>query len=192
MYRLTDRFDDGTIGIKDCLDSTQLVDILSEINGDVNAGSAMDALERLSDYEDTGETPESIKNLLGIARDQSNFIINSGLGNTKKELDYWKTEAKKAMAQLGEIKIAEEQGLLVKLPCKVGDKTYIVFNDMGELFITEGWYLSEITITENDVIYEFDCYKTGDHESRNLNSFGKTVFLTREAAEEALKGGASK
>lgn len=95
---------------------------------------------------------------------------------------------KDAWNKLAEYEEAEEQGLLIKLPCKAGDKVSIVFNDYGELFITEGWVITEIIITTNDALCEFDCYETGDHESRSLNSFGKTVFLTRAEAEQALKG----
>lgn len=91
--------------------------------------------------------------------------------------------------KLDEYKQAEEQGLLIKLPCSVGNTVYIVFNEYGELFIQEGWAVTEITITGDDILFDFECFQTEESESRNIDSFGKTVFLTREAAEEALKGG---
>lgn len=71
---------------------------------------------------------------------------------------------------------AEEQGLLVRMPCKVGDTVYE---------LTEGFsiykpglhvYISEHTATELNI---YNWARRGD--------FGKTVFLTREKAEKALK-----
>lgn len=72
---------------------------------------------------------------------------------------------------------AEEQGLLIRLPCKVGDTIYIVFHNhtIGEStvvsfkMIAEGW-----AVKTTDWIYLF-------------TDFGKTVFLTREEAETKLK-----
>lgn len=88
---------------------------------------------------------------------------------------------------LGEYEDLEEQGLLVKLPCKVDDEVIIVFNEYGELFITNGWIVTEITVIDSDAIFNFRCYETNDVEERSLNDFGKSVFLTREEAEKAIK-----
>lgn len=92
-----------------------------------------------------------------------------------------------ALNKLAAYEDLEEQGLLIKLPCKVGDEVIIVFNEYGELFFTEGWRVIEIIITDNDVIFNFRCYETNDEEERSLKDFGKTVFLTQEEAEKALK-----
>ena len=81
----------------------------------------------------------------------------------------------------------EEQGLLIKLPCKVGDTAILTFDDFGEFFITEGWQLVEITILEDDIMFDFKCYSTNDEEERSLKDFGKTVFLTREEAQKSIE-----
>lgn len=74
----------------------------------------------------------------------------------------------------------------IRPPCKVGDKMYYD----GELFAshckgqimesTVAFINTEVCSTfrgEVDMTFDFDC-------------FGKTVFLNREDAERALKGGA--
>ena len=82
-----------------------------------------------------------------------------------------------ALDKLATYEDAEEQGLLLKLPCKVGDTIYIVFynHTIGEsevvLFkmIAKGW-----AVKTNDWSYLF-------------TDFGKTVFITKEEAEAKLK-----
>lgn len=72
---------------------------------------------------------------------------------------------------------AEEQGLLLRFPCKVGDTIYIVFHNhtIGKSIvdsfkmIANGW-----AVKTNDWSYLF-------------TDFGETVFLTREEAEAKLK-----
>ena len=65
---------------------------------------------------------------------------------------------------------AEEQGRLVILPCKVGSHVYRVW-------ITDG---RNPEITEHDMS---DLL----HIVRWMDKFGKTVFLSHEEAEAALK-----
>ena len=64
----------------------------------------------------------------------------------------------------------EEQGLLLRLPCKVGDTVYRVSpigrDNIGKL---------RFKIIED----EFDVYQ--------LTAIGTVIFLTREAAEQKLK-----
>ena len=86
----------------------------------------------------------------------------------------------------------EEQGRLVVLPCKVGDTVYVI-----------DWYL-DCDIDGFDVC---DDYRKNDeiacgychhnvvkkfvserkYENQKIEDFGKTIFLTREEAEAALK-----
>ena len=75
--------------------------------------------------------------------------------------------------RLMEYEDEEEQGLLLRLPCKVGETVYrLQYVDDWEKpgFFTLG--VAETT---------FSIYL--------LSEFGKTVFLTREEAEAALKEG---
>jgi hypothetical protein len=77
-----------------------------------------------------------------------------------------------ALRKLGEYEKAEEQGLLVRLPCKVGDMVYKL------------WY------------YDGKPYKIQRHVIKTLSElcgtmeskkFGKSVFLTSEEAEKKLE-----
>lgn len=78
----------------------------------------------------------------------------------------------KVQQKLKEYEDLEEQGLLLKLPCKVGAKAY-------QLRIDNTKYLMS-----NKRVWEI---VETSFEIRNLESIGKTVFLTQEQAEEALK-----
>lgn len=81
----------------------------------------------------------------------------------------------------------EEQGKLVKLPYKVGDKVVITFNYFGEVFIQEGWIVQELTITDEDIIGEFYCNVTEESEERSFIRDRDTIFSTRDEAETKLK-----
>lgn len=86
------------------------------------------------------------------------------------------------IAELYEYRKAEEQGLLLRLPCKVGDAVYIVVGkDISPQRIVE------IRISSGNGT-EFVTNRRTFHKS----AIGETVFLTREEAEAALaeKGGA--
>lgn len=76
------------------------------------------------------------------------------------------------LEELKSYKEAEEQGLLVRLPCKVGDMVYKL------------WY------------YDGKPYKIQQHVIRTLSELcgimeakklGKSVFITREEAEKKLE-----
>lgn len=87
----------------------------------------------------------------------------------------------------------EEQGRLVVLPCKVGETVYV----------TESrFYLGkEHTGIQKGIVYGYELvegcgwviwvHMEGETYSGNayrFSDFGKTVFLTREEAEQALRG----
>lgn len=82
--------------------------------------------------------------------------------------------------ELKEYKDAEEQGLLFRLPCKIGDVLYYTTKcGIKELIVREmrirKYYTDVFTEDIKDKKYAFT--------SREI---GKTVFLTREEAEAAL------
>lgn len=88
---------------------------------------------------------------------------------------------------------AEEQGLLLRLPCKVGDKLYYI----------DSYYNVVVPVRLNEVIIQFvginnytyqynccsfdECGDTYEEYEFNNNDFGKTVFLTKAEAEAKLK-----
>lgn len=80
----------------------------------------------------------------------------------------------------------EEQGLLVRLPCKIGDTVYVpTRNFISELRITL------VSVDTNDMAMYFSwLLNSGIYP--NLDGFygyelGKTVFLTCEEAEKKLE-----
>ena len=95
--------------------------------------------------------------------------------------------------KLAEYEDLEEQGLLLKLPCKVGTTVYVI----DTIYECDNDYM--------DCIMEFpDRYQCErgfkceyEHEKivvrpesfdfKMLDNFNKTVFLTKEEAEEKLK-----
>ena len=90
--------------------------------------------------------------------------------------------------RLAEYEDAEEQGLLVRLPCKVGDTVWI----KGDRFPA---VIEEIRITDDGVYFAYVEYDKGYEETEvwdngefTLSDIGKTVFLTHEEAEKALEG----
>lgn len=79
--------------------------------------------------------------------------------------------------KLREYEIAEEQGLLLRLPCKVGSKIY----QIEDGYIYE-FNAKSIDIRQENGKYIF-CIDSMDY---NFDDFGKIVFLTQEEAEQAL------
>ena len=122
-----------------------------------------------------------------------------GTGVAKEEITdgLLKPFADKILTKLAVYEDLEEQGLLVRLPCKVGDTVWVVtspinvFNEYdgaAEYEVYES-YLSSVTyhtcgeqfrintkVTNSFIV---ECFRECD--------FGKTVFLTREEAEKKLK-----
>ncbi len=81
------------------------------------------------------------------------------------------------LEKLGKYEDAEEQGLLLRLPFKVGDKAYIIVEkDISKQTI------QRVTIG-SDKILEFCTRKRGFA----ISDIGKKVFLTSEEAEAKLK-----
>ena len=92
----------------------------------------------------------------------------------------------KLASRLADYEDAEEQGLLLRLPCKIGDSLYQpIHKDINEykvigicFDITKNEWLFEVAIQIGlewiKIVCEFSC-------------IGKTVFLTKEEAEQALK-----
>lgn len=84
----------------------------------------------------------------------------------------------------------EEQGRLLKLPCKVGDKIFLDFAGFGK-------DIDKFTVKD----FHLDCFKDGEttlfceYESNDrtfsgqidVMEFGNTVFLTKSEAEAKLK-----
>ena len=79
----------------------------------------------------------------------------------------------------------EEQGLLLRLPCKVGDTVYAIgFNNRPLVY--ESVVLS-ILITEKEIDFNVKVDEFEINSQLKQSMFGKTVFLTQAEAEKKLK-----
>lgn len=101
--------------------------------------------------------------------------ITCGLSEIKKIL--------KVAEKLKNYEDAEEQGLLLRLPCKVGDNIYII----------KPYGIEEASITGISEADDIDCFcfeiyiDPDCHEIIALEEFNDTWFLTKEEAEAKLK-----
>lgn len=75
----------------------------------------------------------------------------------------------KWLKELKQYSDAEEQGLLLRLPCKVGTKIYYIGSEINDEINEWEYFVSE---------YGFKPYM--------LEELGKRYFLTKEEAEAAL------
>ena len=98
-----------------------------------------------------------------------------------------------AVDKLAAYEDAEEQGLLVKLPCKVGDTVWD--NDFGKpcAYTITGFslgtgedYIDE-PVSEKEIVYYCSNSSGSITESFAAIEIGKTVFLTQDEAEQKLK-----
>ena len=90
----------------------------------------------------------------------------------------------KVVEKLYEYERLEEQGLLLRLPCKVGDTVWDV-----------DWFLTECIVKEfgfdeaGEVYCHYDS-KDGIFSAKSyLEAFGSRLFLTKEEAEQKLAEG---
>ena len=121
--------------------------------------------ERLAAYEDTGLTPEEIK-----APFTEDTMINMAAQALGVE-----------PSRLRELAEADKDGRCVVLPCKVGDTVWRIVRD-GEPHITRDevrdmYFADDMTL----------CVELVGGRVTFTEKFGKTVFLSREEAEKALR-----
>lgn len=123
----------------------------------------LDPCPMLREYLNTRLTPEQSEN--------AKIIIESAFSDDTSKAE-----------RILELLKADRDGLLLVLPCKVGD---IVYGFYGEKTIlpmvtkwfetnTDGWCIAAQYTPMSPRFYRF-------------SDFGKTVFLTREDAEKALE-----
>lgn len=86
-----------------------------------------------------------------------------------------------------ELHVADKEGRVVVLPCKVGDTVYFVNAKHILEFTVVGYAVDETGISW---VYSEHVDKTGNTNERTFSPdrFGKNTFLTREEAERALQG----
>nr|DAG15440.1 MAG TPA: hypothetical protein [Caudoviricetes sp.] len=117
--------------------------------------------------------------------------VNDGLIMTKQDsgdnVSYywdWDEENFKVAEKLATYEDLEEQGLLVRLPCKVGDIMFRINKGAKNPVI-------ELTVTQIDITTRSYNLEVIDRDCGELmcfkNDIGKTIFLTREDAEKKLE-----
>lgn len=143
------------------------------------------ATKRLADYEETLLEPKEVAGLCAM-------------------------DKRRHMAKMLRWEEAEQDGSLVVLPCKVGDMVYEVCNNTdacsgcrnyeGIYGSGESWCtriddvdlrsypdIAERPLCEKQFMEVVEHKPKADWIFNHRNDFGKTVFLTREEAEAALK-----
>lgn len=84
----------------------------------------------------------------------------------------------------------EEQGRLIKLPCKVGDKIYSIyrcFDDGVQELIVKGIHMHSYTPTKTILYIEFESDDQRCCGKLRAEELGRTLFLEKGEAEEKLK-----
>ena len=146
-----------------------------------------DWVDRLAAYEETGLEPEEIERILD----------SYGRGMTLRTENAQRLEIIKEIPidRLCELAQAEKEGRTMVLPCDVEDTVYVI--DPGDYEHEYKPYIRSKTVSEINwkatrkkdlgwglILAGGNC---GTSARYKLNNVGKTVFLTREAAEAALE-----
>lgn len=107
------------------------------------------------------------------------------LTNSEKEIptlidntEYWL----KVYFKLKEYEQLEEQGFLVRLPCKIGEKLWCIVNSTIRELRVYSFDMPAFGTT--DIVFR---YADGFLLKRFVGNLGKTVFLNREEAEKKLE-----
>lgn len=127
--------------------------------------------EKLKAYEDLGLDPEEYERALSA--DIMVRVAAVALGVP--------AEALRDMVELG------KAGRLMVLPCKVGGEVYSTLDDFGQIHQCRATYvhLDELPYLNVAALEPVDY--EGSQYGASFGEFGKTVFLTREEAEETLE-----
>lgn len=129
-------------------------------------GFKQGGVELLAAYEDTGLTPEDCARATEI----DDILLD----------EYYPS------GRMRELIKADKAGRLVVLPCKVGDTVWAILDGAKYAreckvdFVNIGSFGTTIVFVVKDGLRE--------QYGVTAAAFGKTVFLTREKAKEALEG----
>ena len=111
----------------------------------------------------------------------------------------WENNRHNVLQKLADYEDLEEQGRLIKLPCKAGDTVYVVtspFNVFDDIEYDENTkdevyesYVSSTTFYKSGEQYRIYAKATNHFIGAYFREcdFGKTVFLTKYEAEAKLK-----
>lgn len=119
-------------------------------------------LQRLADYEDTGLTPEGVKDLQFRAR-AAELQVGASLHHVIDLVQ------------------AEKSGRLLILPCKVGATVYVLQDD--DVYEATVWNIEAYKNIRGHLEVLFVCGPAGTF---SLEDWGKTVFVDEKQALHAL------
>ena len=120
------------------------------------------------------------------------YLETAVMGNGIKE--YWEhKQVAEYLRKLKDYEDLEEQGRLVKLPCKVGDTVWD--NDFGRpcAYTITAFSFGECEeyickpVTTKEVVFYYENSSGSITGSFAESEIGKTVFLTKSEAEQKLK-----
>lgn len=163
--------------------------------------------ERLHAYEETGYEPCGVHELsdrcakmaLELGQRQLEVALDALSPEDRHELEH--DTYGPLHRKIGTWMKADSEGRLLVLPCKVGDTIYeIDLPEYGVIVCKVIWidyYIgpaahiqgNEMVAAVSVSVEVIDGHGKGSCYAFEQSDFGKTVFLTREAAEAALKGG---
>lgn len=149
-------------------DIAQCKEIPCPYNGEC---SQREVWERLKAYEDTGLTPERCAEF-ARADAEGRYIV---MRDAEQE----------GVASLRELAEADKDGRVVVLPCKVGQRVFALLDTdkhISECEVKQIGLGNEIGFVGIEPIGA-----RGREYGVSIKGFGKTVFLTREAAEKELE-----
>lgn len=96
-----------------------------------------------------------------------------------------------AAQKLAEYEIEEDQGYIIRLPCKVGEVLYTtLINYRGHAQQSNkihGVKVNLIFLERKDEYFDVHYLENDDYMVFDFSDVGKTIFYTREEAEKALK-----
>ena len=110
-------------------------------------------------------------------------MMREFIGHASHRLDCKESRVKSLKSKLKNYKDLEEQGLLLRLPVKIGDAIYAIRYGEENNFIVVETKIIEIRQNVNGIFFE----PLISHKAYKIDDFGKEIFLTQEEAEQKLK-----
>ena len=115
-------------------------------------------------------------------------MMREFIGHASHRLDCEESRVKSLKKKLKEYKQLEEQGLLLRLPCKIGDTIYEVSYENREFVIKEHIVKEFIYRTYRFPRIEIYCEnENGFLVCNNIGKLDECLFLTQAEAEQKLK-----
>ena len=130
-----------------------------------------------------------------IKKDIENYKINKR-PNDGSEIEVYALQKELCHTLIGKISLdrleeicnAERKGRCVTLPCNVGDTVYLIVHGYVEETKVRTFFFGHPSYNRGEPDSRYEMIRCTNFDLP-MKDFGKTVFLTREDAEKALKEG---